>query len=147
MKAFSNVGICRTWATHLLAWPCNKPFSVPSSKVWVLFGLAVCWAHGLGGVQWKSTLASFVINELTVCTGLYFSAVFCSTGLCVFSCQYHICLMTSFVELSEIREPDSWGSFLKVALAIQPFFLKVALAIQGLLWLLLLSMCSGETNY
>ena len=36
----------------------------------------------------------------------------------------------SFVVSSEIREPDSWGPFLKVALVIQ-----------GLLWLLLLKLC------
>ena len=30
LKAFGEWGGFKTWATHLLAWPCNKPFSVPS---------------------------------------------------------------------------------------------------------------------
>ena len=143
MKAFSNIGVYRAWAAHLLAWPCNKPFSVPSSNVWVLFALAVGWAHGLGDVQWQSSLASFVIHELTVCTGLYFSALTFVPLVCVsvFMPVPYLFDDHSFVESSEIREPDSWGSFLKVALAMQPFFLKVALVIQGLLWLLLLKLC------
>ena len=40
--------IFKAWATtHFLARPCNKPFSAPDSSLLVLFGLTVCWAHGL----------------------------------------------------------------------------------------------------
>ena len=35
-------------ATHLLAWPCSKPFIAPDSDVLVLFGLTVLRAQGLG---------------------------------------------------------------------------------------------------
>ena len=34
-------GVFMAWATHFLAWPCDKHFSVPDSNVLVSFGLTV----------------------------------------------------------------------------------------------------------
>ena len=47
LKAFGGFGGFKTWATHLLAWPCKKPFSVPNSNVLVLLALTVRQTHGL----------------------------------------------------------------------------------------------------
>lgn len=48
-------------ATHLLAWTCNKPFSVPDANVSVLFGLigvlALYWRH-VGYVDLDSVTTS-----------------------------------------------------------------------------------------
>ena len=63
LKAFSNSGALKTWATHLLAWPCNKPFSVPNSSALLLFALNVHWAHGLGNVYCHGSMALEVVDR------------------------------------------------------------------------------------
>lgn len=45
MKAFNNFGVVKARATHLLAWPYNKPFCDPNSNIVALFGLPVHWAR------------------------------------------------------------------------------------------------------
>ena len=47
LKAFEKFAVFKKWVTHLLAWPCNKPFSVPNANVLLLFGLILHWAHRL----------------------------------------------------------------------------------------------------
>ena len=132
MKSFSNIGVYRAWATISLHGPVIKLSLFQTLMFWVLFGLSVCWAHGFGDVQWQPTLASFVIHELTICTRLYFWALSFVplVWVSVFMLVPYLFDDHSFVVSSEIREPDSWGPFLKVALVIQ-----------GLLWLLLLKLC------
>ena len=44
LKPFSGLGFWGAWATCLLAWSYNKPFSAPNSDISVLFGLT-CVTH------------------------------------------------------------------------------------------------------
>ena len=45
-RAFRECGVFKAGATHLLAWPCSKPFSAPNSDV-----LVVVWPHCASSAQ------------------------------------------------------------------------------------------------
>ena len=52
LKPFEEFRVWGTWATHLPAWPCNKPFSASNSKVSV-------WPYGASGTWtyvWQQNL-------------------------------------------------------------------------------------------
>ena len=46
-KPLGHSGLFRAWATCLLAWPCDKPFSSPDFWRSSLFGFTVHWAQEL----------------------------------------------------------------------------------------------------